>query len=274
MTTGGVDQVTELRKKPRTQNSGAGLFLRAFLFFWTDPERNFRRCRRGQYLGLIRLMNEYGFAYDEEDRRVYFSQYGQDKFVAEHLFPGMMDGVFVDVGAYDGVTISNSCFFEREMGWTGLCVEPIPDVFKELVANRPGSICENVCVSNVEGELEFARVEGVEALSGIADRMDRRHRRRIKSEGGRVEMMRLPSLRLQTLLDRHGIDRIDFLSIDTEGAELDVIRSLDFERTCVNAVCVENNSGERKVRRHLEQNGLAYLLTLGDLDDLYVRAGR
>ncbi|MDI9388060.1 MAG: FkbM family methyltransferase, partial [Synergistota bacterium] len=131
-----------------------------------------------------------------------------------------------------------------------------------------------VCVSNVEGELEFARVEGVEALSGIADRMDRRHRRRIEGEGGRVEMMRLPSLRLQTLLDRHGIDRIDFLSIDTEGAELDVIQSLDFERTRVDVVCVENNSGERNVRRHLKRNGLAYLLTLGDLDDLYVRAGR
>ena len=262
------------RNGARIPLSGLGLFLRSFLFFWTDPERNFRRCRRGQYLGLIRLMKEYGFVYDEEDRRFYFSQYGQDKFVAEHLFPGMRNGVFVDVGAYDGVTLSNSCFFEREMGWTGLCVEPIPDVFRELVSNRPGSVCENVCVSNVEGELEFARVEGVEALSGIADRMDRRHRRRIEGEGGRVEMMRLPSLRLQTLLDRHGIDRIHFLSIDTEGAELDVIQSLDFERTRVDVVCVENNSGERNVRRHLKRNGLAYLLTLGDLDDLYVRAGR
>jgi hypothetical protein len=42
----------------------------------------------------------------------------------------------------------------------------------------------------------------------------------------------------------------------------------------VDVVCVENNSGERNVRRHLKRNGLAYLLTLGDLDDLYVRAGR
>ena len=166
------------RNGARIPLNGLGLFLRSFLFFWTDPERNFRRCRRGQYLGLMRLMNEFGFVYDEEDRRVYFSQYGQDKFVAEHLFPGMRNGVFVDVGAYDGVTLSNSCFFEREMGWTGLCVEPIPDVFRSWCRTAARSARTSAC--RTSRELRIRRVEGVEALSGIADRMDRRHRRRIE----------------------------------------------------------------------------------------------
>ncbi|NCA74621.1 MAG: FkbM family methyltransferase [Gammaproteobacteria bacterium] len=245
-------------------------FLRAVLFFWTDPERNFRRCRRGQYLGLLKLTKEYGFSYDEVDRRTYSSQYGQDKFVAEHVFPGKEEGVFVDVGANDGVTLSNSYFFETKRRWTGLCVEPLPDVFRKLQERRPKSFCENVCIANIEGTLDFAKVDGVDALSGIAEKMDNRQKRRIVKEKGRVEMLRLPALRLQTLLERYGIDRIDFLSVDTEGAELDVVRSIDFERTSVGVLCIENNSGRRDVRRHLERNGFAYYLTLGDLDDLYV----
>ncbi len=258
------------KKRPLAVRAAFSALLRAFLFFWTDPERNFRRCRRGQYLGLLRLTKEYGFTYGDADRKRYSSQYGQDKFVAEHVFPGKEEGVFVDVGANDGVTLSNSYFFETKRRWTGLCVEPIPDVFRKLREARPKSFCENVCISNTEGVLDFAKVEGVDALSGIAEKMDKRHRRRIVKEKGRVEMLRLPSLRLQTLLEKYGIDRVDFLSIDTEGAEFDVVRSIDFEKTSVGVLCVENNSGRKDVRRHLERNGFAYYLTLGDLDDLYV----
>ena len=245
-------------------------FLRAVLFFWTDPERNFRRCRRGQYLGMLKLTKEYDFTYDEVDRRTYSSQYGQDKFVAEHVFPGKEEGVFVDVGANDGVTLSNSYFFESKRRWIGLCVEPLPDVFRKLQEARPKSFCENVCIANTEGVLDFAKVDGVDALSGIAEKMDKRQKRRIVKEKGRVEMLRLPGLRLQTLLEKYGIDRIDFLSVDTEGAELDVVRSIDFEKTSIDVLCIENNSGRRDVRKHLEHNGFAYYLTLGDLDDLYV----
>jgi FkbM family methyltransferase len=266
-----VDDVTEQwRKRANAAKKKLSFCLRAFAFFWTDPERNFRRCRRGQYLGLLRLKGGYGFSYNEADRGTYSSQYGQDKFVAEHVFPGKEEGVFVDVGANDGVTLSNSYFFETKRKWTGLCVEPLPEVFEMLRESRPKSFCENVCIADAEGTLDFARVEGVDALSGIAEKMDGRHRRRIAKEKGRVEMLRLPAVRLRTLLDKHGIDRIDFLSIDTEGSELDVVRSIDFGKTSVGVICAENNSGKREVRRHLQSNGFEYILTLGDLDDLYV----
>ena len=56
----------------------------------------------------------------------FFSQTGQDRLLFEHFFRGKRNGVFVDVGAYDGTTFSNTLFFERSMGWSGLCVEPLP----------------------------------------------------------------------------------------------------------------------------------------------------
>lgn len=56
------------------------------------------------------------------------SQLGQDKIVDEY-FHGKRNGVFVDVGAYDGVTFSNTLMLGREGGWTGVCIEPLPDNF-------------------------------------------------------------------------------------------------------------------------------------------------
>ena len=71
----------------------------------------------------------------------FHSQIGQDRFLLEHFFRGRRGGVFVDIGAYDGEMFSNTLFFERSMGWTGLCVEPLPSAFAKLAATRR-SICE------------------------------------------------------------------------------------------------------------------------------------
>src|SRR5215510_8537437 len=66
----------------------------------------------------------------------YHSQHGQDRFIDTNLLRGKRGGVFVDVGAYDGVALSNTCYFEKELGWTGLCIEPNPIVFERLTQNR------------------------------------------------------------------------------------------------------------------------------------------
>ncbi len=262
--------ITEREEKKCEARREKTLFLKAFRFFWKNPGLNFRRFRRGQLRGTFRLLEELGFSYGEKDREIYSSQYGQDKFVAEYLFPGKERGTFVDIGANDGVTLSNTLFFEERRQWTGLCVEPLPEIFEKLREARERAFCENVCVSQTEGTLDFAMVEGEDMLSGIVESMDKRHHRRIEKEKGRLRMLRLPSLRLQTLLEKYALDQVDFLSIDTEGSELEVLRSVDFDKTKVGVVCVENNSGRKDVRRHLEERGFAYYVTLGDLDDLYV----
>jgi hypothetical protein len=73
----------------------------------------------------------------------FHSQIGQDRFLLEHFFRGRRGGVFVDIGAYDREMFSNTLFFERSMGWRGLCVEPLPSAFTKLsssasVTQMPG----------------------------------------------------------------------------------------------------------------------------------------
>lgn len=99
----------------------------------------------------------------------YYGQCAQDKLLFEHYFWGKKEGVFVDIGAHNGVTYSNSYFFEK-LGWKGLCVEPIPECYQQLVKNRK---CVTVqgCVTDFTGKGEFVRIKspvvGLEMLSGL-----------------------------------------------------------------------------------------------------------
>ena len=67
---------------------------------------------------------EPGISVKIEDVEQYKGQEGQDKWANEHIFHGRRNGVFVDLGCYDGVTYSNTWYFERVLNWSGVCVEP------------------------------------------------------------------------------------------------------------------------------------------------------
>src|SRR5262249_35133335 len=131
-----------------------------------------RRRRRGAHLGRDRVQ-------DSEVKS--YSQCGQDRFLLENFFKGKRNGVFVDVGAYDGERFSNTLFFEKTMGWRGLCIEPLPSAFAKLTASR-AAICENVCVSDFEGEADFVEADAgsdEQMWSGLTSRFDPRHVQRL-----------------------------------------------------------------------------------------------
>jgi FkbM family methyltransferase len=201
----------------------------------------------------------------------YYSQIGQDRFVDQY-FKAKEHGVFVDLGAHDGVSSSNSYFFERERKWTGLCVEPGIDEYKKLVAAR-SSQCLNACVSNYNGTAEFTYVEGyANMLSGLSEAYGAQHRRRVEQEvaqhGGKISKIQVDVFTLQTILDRYGISAIDYCSIDTEGAELSILESIDFSRTSIRLFTIENNYGDTKVRDFLASKGYR-LLTRLRWDDVF-----
>jgi len=62
----------------------------------------------------------------------YYSQHKQDKVINEALLQGKQNSVFVEIGAYDGIKYSNTKFFEYELNWRGICIEPNPDQLKIL----------------------------------------------------------------------------------------------------------------------------------------------
>jgi FkbM family methyltransferase len=189
----------------------------------------------------------------------FHSQVGQDRFLLENFFRGKRGGVFVDIGAYDGETFSNSLFFERTMEWTGLCVEPLPAAFAKLRATRK-AICENVCVSDFEGEAEFTEADDARAgnekmLSGLSGHFDAHHIRFMQQLSVARTTRTVPVTRLSKLLEKHKLFAIDYCSIDTEGAELAILSELDFERFRISVLTVEDNSNDDRLPKLMATKG-------------------
>ena len=194
----------------------------------------------------------------------FFSQVGQDSYLLENFFRGKRGGVFVEIGAYDGETLSNTLFFERFMGWSGLCVEPLPSAFAKLKATRR-AICERVCVSDFEGEAEFVEAESVRdqtMLSGLAKEFDPRHLSRLEREAIRQVTWTAPVTRLSDLLAKHGLFDIDYCSIDTEGAEESILAGLDFDRFQISVFTIEHNYDDDRIHRIMESKGYAFVTRL------------
>jgi FkbM family methyltransferase len=183
---------------------------------------------------------------------MYHSQWNQDKILNELLFKNNKNGVFVDVGAHDGVNLSNTLFFEQSLGWTGLCIEPIPKCFQELEKNR-NCVCVQGCAFNVDGTVPFRINEGyTEMLSGIETTYPNEHKMRMQNElmqhGGSTGVHPVPGYRLETLFDtvsigpeRTQIKTVDYLTIDTEGSEFEVLSGINFEKVHINVIDVEEN---------------------------------
>lgn len=207
------------------------------------------------------------FGEEDLEREGFFSQHGQDKWLVERFFPGRTDGVFVDIGANDGVTLSNTLHLER-LGWTGLAVEPIPSVYERLQQNRR---CATVhgCVARGPGRRIFREISGgSQMLSGLLDQYDPRHLERIQREvaldGGTWRDIEVEAFGFHDLMDRHGIRRIDYLSLDVEGGEYQILKSIDFQRTPVAVLSVENNYQDVRIPLLLRRKGFRWDSMVGD----------
>ena len=196
---------------------------------------------------------------------MYYSQVGQDQWVEENIFKGLKEGVFVDVGAHDGKTFSNSLYFEEQHNWQGICIEPNPLVFPQLAACRR-AYCVNTGLGDKNDSLEFWKVNGYsEMLSGFGEFYNDEHIERIHREidqyGGSLEKLSIPVQTLSHLLKQYNFSKIDLLSIDVEGAELAVLKGIDFDKTSISVIVAECNYEDEKlaVREYLEAKNYKYV---------------
>lgn len=162
------------------------------------------------------------------------SQIGQDRWVAEKMFPGVRDGYFLDVGSAHGVVSSNTWALEQR-GWTGICIDPFP-------GDMTGRTCQmfTKAVDSVSGrKVEFAQAG---YIGGITDHLGR-WKENVK-DAKRVE---LTTVTLAEILQEAGAPAfIHFMSLDIEGAELAALQGFPFERHSLGAMAIEHNYEEPK----------------------------
>ena len=230
-----------------------------------------KRLRKAWYRACTRHVPEVTHPAEAIRSAGFTSQYGQDCFVIERL-GGKRAGVFVEVGAFDGVTLSNTWTLEQKLGWTGIAVEPSPTAFALLKRNR-SCVVVNGCIAATPGTALFLEIEGPAAmLSGVVAHYDPRHMARIerelKADGGSRREIEVPCFPLDGLAATHGVTHIDYLSIDTEGGELAILQSIDFSRLDVNLISVENNYGDPQLRSLLDLAGFRLVARLA-CDEIY-----
>lgn len=202
---------------------------------------------------------------------LYMSQFGQDAYVQLNLLPEIQRGFFVDVGAYDGVEGSNSFFFEKALGWSGLCIEASPRIYEKLAGNRSCD-CVHAAIADEDAPLEFLEVaSGYVQMGGLTRTYHPELMAVVEGdarfEGARIQV---PGRRLDSLLEERGIEQVDYLSVDVEGAELAVLKDFDLARFGVRAVSVENNDGNPEVLQLFNAQGYERKAILG-VDELYAR---
>lgn len=203
----------------------------------------------------------------------YHSQYGQDRFV-DSYYTGKKNGFFVEIGAFDGITGSNTLYFESR-GWDGIVIEPNPIHTASLKKNRTCKV-EAVCLAETEGQVLFTSIEGYSStLSGIQKSYDQKHLKRISDEisryGGTQNNIMVPAVNLKTLLNKYNVREVDYLSVDTEGSEFQILKGIDFSAVPTRLISVEINYGRgTDILNLLTRHGYHRLLRLGP-DDIYER---
>lgn len=160
---------------------------------------------------------------------------GLDKKVLQYL--PEEPGVFLEIGANDGFSQSNTYYLERVLGWHGVLIEAVPSLFRSCRKLRKRSVTFNRACVGPDGpaQINIAMLGLMSVALGLQDggeQADRLGRRPPKT-------VAVPTATLSELIDQAGEKSIDFMSVDVEGAELAVLSGLDLSRHTPGYLLVE-----------------------------------
>ena len=197
------------------------------------------------------------------------SQNLQDLIVLD-LFGFKRKGVFIEAGACDGILNSNTFLLEKNYEWTGLLVEPIKEYYLQLEQNRD-VIISNVALSQVNNQqLDFliTASKDLSTIKGYEDSDFHSENRK------NYNITKVTTKTLDQLIEENLQNiEIDFFSLDTEGSEFDIIKSLDLLKHRINVICVEHNFNMNRdlIHNHLLENNYKKLnFPFLQIDDFYI----
>lgn len=198
------------------------------------------------------------------------------EFVIDNVLGRKTNGTFVDVGASDPFIATNTAYMEIDLNWKGICIEPHPIFFKKLYESSRTCIKYNCAVSDFDGFVDFVAVDGYASmLSGIKENYTNEHWKRLLDETNQhsdnVDIIKIECKTLNSILSENNIGNIDYLSIDTEGSELKVLKGIDFEKYNIKVISAEiNQTGDSSVKNYLESKGYRFISKICS-DEIFIK---
>ena len=162
------------------------------------------------------------------------------------------NGFFIEAGANNGIRQSNTLYFEKYKGWTGLLIEAIPSLANECRQNRKKCIVENCALvaneyPNEEIEIDYCNLMSTIKGGSLGEEWEKDHIQngtQYLKEDDQTYTISVKAQTLTEILDKHNIGHIDLFSLDVEGYESEVLKGLDLERYLPDHMLIEVRSGE------------------------------
>jgi FkbM family methyltransferase len=205
----------------------------------------------------------------------YHSQAGQDKYIEEFVFKGKTGGFFIEIGGHDGITGSNTLFFEKFRNWDGICIEASPRLYEMMSMSRSVE-CLNIALSNFDGESAFFEItKGPHQMSGLTADLEPNVLETLKAgadfEGHEITV---PVTTFEKLARERDLQKVDYFSIDVEGAEINLLQGIDFDFTDIRVMSIENPPDRKDnfkgVRKIMSDRNYRFAGSFG-VDDIFVK---
>jgi len=171
----------------------------------------------------------------------FYSQQDEDKYIIQYLLKEKIDdGTFLEIGACDGILYSNTKTLEDYFGFNGILIEPQLHFFKNLEKNRNSKKNElyNYAVSN--SDLNFIEFIGNNGEGGVLENINTD-----LTKYKNWEPYKVKNIKMKEILEKSNFNYIDFMIIDVEGGELELLKSIDFSFP-IFCIIIEAHSGEQE----------------------------
>jgi FkbM family methyltransferase len=189
---------------------------------------------------------------------------GKEETIIRDFFQDRREGFFLDVGSAHFQRHSTTYYLERHLDWSGIAVDALPDWAPGYARHRPRTRFFQYIVTDHAGTVDvFYRVPGtLELSSTIEDRV-------VDGRVAEAQELRIPTITLDALLEREGVERIDLLSVDIERGAPKALAAFDIQRFRPALVCIEAGAGadyRKALRRWFEEQGYERIAAYGPHD--------